>query len=156
MMALVVIGVALFFVVHGQRTRNGRVVHTHAPSAALYLVIVGLGVVAAVVVQLAGYRIPALRPDLPPEQARSRGLLAFQQSMILRFAISESIAIIAIALLFASKSNTVLPYVLAGAISMALMAYHVWPGDSLTSRVQQKLDRNGGRSDLANALNGTA
>jgi hypothetical protein len=65
------------------------------------------------------------------------------------------VVIVAIALLFAGNSNTVLPYLVAAVIAELLMAYHVWPSTSLISRVQQRLDRNGGQSDLANALNGT-
>lgn len=155
--ALVVIGVALSRVV-GPHTkdRDGNLVHTHTPSVWIYLGIVGLGLVAAVLAQTFGYRIPALPPNLDPTESRAAGLQAYQQSMILRFAMSESVAIVAIALVFASRSNTFLPYVVAAVIAELLMAYHVWPSESLIRRVQERLDRNGGRSDLANAMNGTS
>ena len=151
------IGIALTFVVDGggkRSDRQGNPVHTHAPSAWIYLVILLLGLVAAVVVQFLGYRLPAISPNADPAEARSTGLQAYQKAMFLRFAIVEVVAIISIALLFTSRSNTVLPYVVGAAISLALMAYHVWPSDALINRVQDKLDRNGGRSDLADAMNG--
>ncbi|SDJ08805.1 hypothetical protein SAMN05444157_1672 [Frankineae bacterium MT45] len=157
MSALVVIGIALSFVVGNNTTdRNGNPVHTQAPGAWMYVVILVLGVAMAALVQIVGYRIAPLDPNLSPAEARAAGIQAYQKSMILRFALSELVAIVAIALLFAARSNTILPYVLAAAIAELLMAYHVWPSESLISRVQQRLDRNGGRSDLANALNGTA
>lgn len=157
MSAVVLIGIALAFVVDGggkRSDRQGNPVHTSAPSAWIYLVIVVLGLVAAVAVQFLGYRLPAISPNADPAEARRTGLQAYQQAMILRFAISEVVAIISIALLFSSRSNTVLPYVVGAAISLVLMAYHVWPSNALINRVQDKLDRNGGRSDLANAMNG--
>lgn len=154
--ALVVIGVALSFTVGSHTDRNGNPVHTHAPGVWMYAVIVALGVVAAVLVQTFGYRIPALQPNMDSSEARATALRVYQQSMLLRFALSESVAIVAIALLFAGRSNTILPYFVAALIAELLLAYHVWPSESLISRVQQRLDRNGGRSDLANAVNGTA
>ena len=154
--ALVVIGIALAFIVHGgtTQTRNGHTVHTHAPSAGLYIAIVVLGVIAAALVQSFGYRIPPLSPDTDASDARATGLRVYQQTMFLRFALSEAVAIVAIALVFSFDSDTELPYVLAAVISLVLMAVHVWPSQSLISRVQAKLDRNGGRSDLSNALRG--
>ncbi len=156
MSALVVIAIALYFAVgKGDRTRNGRTVDTHAPAAWVFVLIVVLGLIAATVVQFAGYRVPAVSPDAEPTQGRRVGLQAYQQTMFFRFAVSESVAIISIALTFSSRSDNILPYLVGAVISFGLMAYHVWPGDALISRIQQKLDRNGGRSDLANALNGT-
>lgn len=155
--ALVFIGVALSFTVGGHQTdRNGNPVHTHAPGVSMYAIIVALGVLAAVLVQTFGYRIPALAPNLDSSAARATALRAYQRSMLLRFALSESVAIVAIALLFADRSNTILPYLVAALIAELLLAYHVWPSAGLISRVQQRLDRNGGRSDLTNAMNGTA
>jgi hypothetical protein len=159
MSALVVIGIALVFVVDGGgkgSDRQGNPVHLHAPAAWIYFVIVLIGLIAAVVVQFLGYRLPAISPNADPAEARRTGLQAYQQAMLLRFAISEVVAIISIALLFSSKSNTILPYVVGAVISLVLMGYHVWPSDALINRVQERLDRNGGHSDLANAMNGAS
>lgn len=154
--ALVVIGVALSFMVGAQTTdRAGNPVQTQTPSVWMYVVILVLGLIAAGLVQTFGYRFPALPPNQEPAVARATAVRVYQQSMIRRFALSESVAIVAIALLFAYRSNTILPYVVAGVIAELLMAYHVWPSESLISRVEQRLDRNGGRSELGNALNGT-
>jgi len=156
MSALVIIGAALYFAVgKGGRARNGHVVHAHAPAAWVFVVVIVLGIVSATLVQMFGYRLPAISPNADPAQARRTGLEAYQKSMFLRFALSEAVAIISIALTFSSHSNNILPYVLGAVISFVLMAYHVWPTEGLISRVQRKLDRNGGRSDLANALNDT-
>lgn len=151
MSALVIIGIALSAVVGHHNTS---VPAAQSPSGWVYLVIVGLGVAAAGMVQAVGYRLPALSPGLDEMEARKTGLQAYQRTMTLRFAISESVAIVAIVLTFAQNSDSVLPYVLAAAISMALLAYHVWPSDSLIERVQTRLDRDGGHSRLADAMYG--
>jgi hypothetical protein len=151
MSALVIIGIALSAVV-GNHNTGARA--AHSPSSSVYLVIVVVGVAAAGMVQAVGYRLPALSPGLAEIEARKTGLQAYQRTMSLRFAISESVAIVAILLTFAQNSDSVLPYVLAAAISMALMAYHVWPSDSLIRRVQARLDRNGGSSRLADEMFG--
>lgn len=156
MAAVVLIGIALAFVVGGsEKNRQGQVVHTHAPGLWMYVVILAVGAIAAIVVQVFGYRIPALSPDLEPAAARTAALQRYQQTMILRFALSESVAIIAIALLFSGHSNTILPYVLAAVVAELLMAYHVWPSRNLIERVQRRLIRNGAQFNLANALNGS-
>jgi hypothetical protein len=157
MAALVVIGIALASIFGGgqaRTNRDGTVEHLHTPAGWVYLVIVAMGAIAAGLVQLGGYRVPAIAPDADPAVARATGLQSYRVTMILRFAISESVAIVSIALLFAIASNTILPYVLAAAISFVLMAYHVWPSYALISRVQQQLDRNGGRSELAATITG--
>lgn len=158
MAAPVVIGIALSFMVysHPHVDRSGHLVHPHTPGVWMYGTIVALGVIVAGLAQTFGYRIPALQPGLDSAEARASGLRLYQTSAIRRFALSELVVIVAIVLLFVGRSNTILPYVVAAAITELLMAYHVWPSERLIDRVQQRLDRDGGRSDLANALNGTA
>lgn len=104
--------------------------------------------------QAVGYQVPALSPGLAESEASQTGLQAYEQTMMLLFAVSETVTVIALALTFSQRSSSVLPYVLAAAISMALMAYHVWPSDSLIQRVQARLDRDGGRSRLADVMYG--
>lgn len=155
MAALVVIGIALVFVV-GSPGRDGREASTEPPQLWVYLAIVALGLVMAVLVQTVGYRVPAIPPGLAPAQAHPLAFRAYQQSMILRFALSEVVAIVSIAVVFAVQSDTVLPYVVGAVIALGLMAVHVWPGTRVIDRVQRRLDRDGGRSDLAQVLDGTA
>ncbi len=151
MSALVIIGIAVAAVLGHPKAGAAA---DHSASGWVYAVIVVLGVGAAGIVQAVGYQVPALSPGLDESEARRSGLQTYQQTMFLRFAISETVAIIALALTFSQNSSSVLPYVLAAAISMALMAYHVWPSDSLIERVQARLDRNGGRSRLADVMYG--
>jgi len=35
-----------------------------------------------------------------------------------------------------------------------LLAWHAWPSERITRRLEQSLDRDGGRSGLADALSG--
>jgi len=147
MSALVVIGVALSSVFAGRH-------HQGSIPIWPFLVLVAEAAVAAVAIQLIGYRVPPLPSGLAADEARSRGLLAFQQSMILRFALAESVALVAIVLSFAVRAATVTPYLLGAAISLVLMGLHVWPSERVIARVQENLDRDGGRSELATALRG--
>ncbi|MDT4934391.1 MAG: hypothetical protein QOK11_2283, partial [Pseudonocardiales bacterium] len=55
---------------------------------------------------------------------------------------------------FAVRAATVTPYLLGAAISLVLMGLHVWPSERVIARVQENLDRDGGRSELATALRG--
>ena len=153
--AVVVIGIAIAFTIgRAGNDRNGVPRHPHAPGAWIYVAVLLVGIVAATLAQTVGYRVPAVASGQDPAQTRGLVLRAYQKSMFLRFALSEAVAIVTIALVFAADSNTILPYVLAAVIAELLMAYHVWPSARLIERVQQRMDRDGGRSDLPDALSG--
>ncbi len=150
MASLVVIGIAISLVQsHG--TAPDR-----SPALWQYLLILCLGAVITPVVSRIGYRTDALSPALDAEAARSQATARFQQLMILRFALCESVAIVSIALAFASRPPAITVYLLGAVISLLLMAVHVWPSQRVVDQVQQRLDRDGGRSELAAVLNGEA
>lgn len=147
----VVAGVALFFIATGHRPGAS----WHPPGAWLYAVIVAVGLAGAFGAQTFGYRVPPLSPTSDPEESRGAALRAYQQSMIRRFTFSQAVAVVGLALTIGTHSTSILPYVLAATIAEGLMAYHIWPSGSLIERVRQRLDRNGGRSQLAEALRGS-
>lgn len=153
--AIVVIGIAISFILASPSRRNSATVLRHGTVPLWqYLAIAALGLVMAIAISAFGYRVPAIPPGADPSTVQGQVGLAYQRTMFLRFALAESVAIIAIAATFADNTSSITLYLLAAAISLALMAYHVWPSAQLIERVQQQLDRNGGRSDLAGWLRG--
>jgi hypothetical protein len=142
MSVLVVIGVALTVVLAGESSQDG--------SAPLwpYLVVLAVAAPAGAMIELVGYRVRPLPPTTSAEQAFSQGVAMFQQSMMIRFALSESVAIVAIALTFIVSPTSITIYLLGAAISLALMATRVWPSRRNVERVQIQLDSAGASSNL--------
>ena len=117
----------------------------------------GLGVLAVAahaVVEVVGYRWPALRPGTPAEEAAAAGVAAYRSLMMVRFALCEAVAIIALAAAFVVEPQTAKTYLVGGTLSLLLLLWHVWPSERITRRLEQALDRDGGRSGLADALQG--
>jgi hypothetical protein len=113
-----------------------------------------LAAAAHLVASTVGYRVPAVAPGTRPEAARSAALAAYQQSMVLRFAVCEAVAIIALVLAFALTPQTAMTYLVGAVLSLLLMLWHVWPSRRLIARVEALLDRDGGRSGLQDSLYG--
>lgn len=117
----------------------------------------GLGaltVVAHLAAETVGYRVPALSPAEPAEATRAAGRAAYQSSLLLRFALCEAVAIIAVAAAFAVEPATADTYLVGGTLSLALLLWHVWPSDRTIRRIEAGLDRDGARSDLHATLHG--
>ena len=117
----------------------------------------GLGVIAVmahVTVESVGYRVPAVAPGTPPHDAAAAGLAAYRSTLILRFALCEAVAIIALVAMFLLEPQTAMTYLVGGMFALALLAWHAWPSERTTRRIEQGLDRDGGRSGLADALSG--
>lgn len=113
-----------------------------------------LAVAVHLLVQAVGYRVPAIAPATPESDAAAAGRAAYQTSMVLRFALCESVAMVALVAAFVVEPRTAMTYVVGGTLSLLLMAWHVWPSERLVRRVEQELDRDGGRSRLWDALTG--
>ena len=114
----------------------------------------GINVLAFVVAEVVGYRTEAVRPDADPESALRTGLEALQQTTILRFAITEAPAILA--LVWAFSTGSAWPYLIGAFWSLLCMAWHVWPSRRVATRLERSLDREGGRSGLVAALSGSS
>lgn len=113
-----------------------------------------LAVAAHLVVEAVGYRVPAIAPDTTGEAAAAAGLAAYRTSLMLRFAVCEAVAIISLAATFVLEPQTAMTYLVGATFSLALLAWHAWPSERTTRRLEQQLDRDGGRSGLADALAG--
>jgi hypothetical protein len=111
-----------------------------------------LAVISHLLSRTLGFRVKPIQAGTPPAEAMATALAAFQASLILRFALSEAVAIIAMILSF--MVATWMTYLIGGVLALILFVMNVWPSTALISKVQQQLDREGGRSYLADALLG--
>ena len=122
-----------------------------APAVWAVVVLLVLGVAAYFLLEKVGYRVKPISPSRPPEQAREAAMNAFRSSLMLRLSLAESVAIIGIALAFVG-GRTVLLYDLGAAISILLLAVHVWPSLRTVDKVVGRLEADGARTGLRELL----
>lgn len=113
-----------------------------------------LAVVAHLTVEAVGYRTPAVAPSATPEEAADAALAAYRSTLMLRFAVCEAVAIIALVATFVLEPQTAMTYLVGGTFSVLLLLWHAWPSERITRRLEQQLDRDGGRCGLSSALRG--
>lgn len=135
--ALVFIGIAMFFVLGTDTT----------PPTWVPLVQLGAGVAVHLVLGAIGYRVPPLDPTLSDEEAATAGRMRWQSSMMLRFALSEVVAIASLVAAFVIDGG-VWTYLGGALVSLALMAVHVWPGTRSVTRTAEALEAGGRASFL--------
>jgi hypothetical protein len=141
MAALVFIGIALSFVLPPDGV-----------SPVVLLVQVVAGVAAHLLLDAIGYRTPALATDQTDDEAAAVARTRWQSLMVLRFAISESIAIASIAAAFVLADGSVMTYLGGAVVSLVLMLVHVWPGARSVGRTADALEAGGRRSGLREAF----
>ena len=146
MAALVIIPVALWFVFSG--TDDALAV----PSPLLLAAPLVAGVVLHLLIEAVGYRTAAITPGTPDEEARRTALMHFVSALVRRFALSEAIALISIALAFVVEEGGYVLVLLGCATSLVLMVVHVWPGARPVNRTAASLERDGARSGLREAF----
>jgi hypothetical protein len=116
----------------------------------------GLAVLSHLLSRTFGFNLRPVPAGTPPTEAMAMALAAFQASLILRFALSEAVAIFALVLSFVVTPQTWMTYLIGGVLALILFAVNVWPSTAVVSKVQRKLDRDGGQSFLGDALLGLA
>ena len=142
---LVIVGLALWFVLTD---------HSETPDPLWPAILLALGGAAAGLINTVGFRTPAVAPSATTEESAQQARASFQAGTISRMAMAETPAIVAIALAFVTDDGGYVLYLLGAAISLTLLAVYVLPTDSTIARTQSSLEREGGRADLAAALNG--
>lgn len=147
--ALVIIPVAVWFVVGSQEGA------LDAPATVLLVGIPAAGVAVHVLLEAIGYRVRPIAPGTPEDDARAQAVTRWQASMMQRFALSEAIAIVSLALCFVVEQGGYVLLLLGCATSLALMAVHVFPWSRPVGKVAEALERDGARSGLREAF-GTA
>lgn len=113
---------------------------------------VAAGVVIFVLCSTVGFRAEPITPGTDPEQAMKEGLQRQQSSMFLRLVLSELVAIVSLALAFVLTEGQLMTYVIGALISLALMAFYVYPSARNIRRVEERLDSAGAQSRLADAF----
>lgn len=137
--ALVMIGIALSFIL----TPIGELPPWWVPLAQVVA-----GVALHAVIGAIGYQAAPLDRGLSDSQARATAQRIFTTGQTMRFAFSESIAIISIALAFVLPHGGFLIFVGGALVALALMAVHVWPGAGPVGRIADKLEADGRPSGL--------
>ncbi|MFD1947989.1 hypothetical protein [Nocardioides aestuarii] len=140
--ALVIIPVAVFFVVGSEEGALA------APATLLLVAIPAAGAAVHVLLESIGYRVQPIAPGTPEDDARGQAVARWQASMIQRFALSESIAIVSLALCFVVEQGGYVLLLLGCATSLTLMAVHVFPWSRPVGKVADALERDGARSGL--------
>lgn len=116
----------------------------------------GLAVISHLLSRRAGLKLKPVPAGTLPAEAMKTAMATFQALTILRFALSEAVAIVALVLSFVVPPQTWMTYLIGGVLALILLAVNVWPSPTVISRVQQQLDRDGGQSFLGDALLGLA
>lgn len=115
-------------------------------------VVIGIGLLWTVLLPVIGYRFTPIAPGTPAEEAKASVVAQLQSSTILRFALAESVGIVAVAVAFVADEGGFYPLLLGVAMAELLMFWHVWPGDRVLTRAQGELEREGGQSYFQEAL----
>lgn len=138
--ALPTIGVTLLFVIGNPLPVPGLIAGA----------LVAGGVVVHLLCELALYRLPSIDPGTPPEEAAPLAAERFRVAMITRFAVCESIALVAVTFSFAFGTGY-LVYVVGMLVSLALLGCHVYPWTRPIRRSVAALEMSGAKSWLPEA-----
>jgi hypothetical protein len=122
------------------------------PSIWSIVVIVAVGIVAATVIPMIGYRVPALTPGTTDDETRRIVTRAVRSSTVVRFALAETTALVSVALGVAVHDGGTIVCVLGVAVSLTLSALHVWPSDRVLNKLREGLEREGAPSGLEAVL----
>lgn len=142
MSALFVIALALYFVFSGMEDPWA------TPPLFIPVAQVAAGIAVHFFLETIGYRTAALDPSLSEEDAASSGRKAWQSTMVLRFALSEFVAIASLAAAFVVSDGGYLTYIGGLLVSVVLMAIHVWPSARPVGKLADALERAGRSSHL--------
>ncbi|KRE37820.1 hypothetical protein ASG73_09330 [Janibacter sp. Soil728] len=113
-----------------------------------------LNVAAFGLAEVIGYKTPAIAPGTEPDAAQRQSVTAMQQSMILRFAVTEAPAILAFA--GAAVTGSAWVYLVGGFWALLSMVWHVWPSRRIAAKLERSLERDGGRAHLTELFGGVS
>jgi hypothetical protein len=125
-----------------------------APPLWALAVPVALGLGSATLVNAIGYRTPAIDPGTPPAEVAALAPPRFQSLMVMRFAFTEVVAIVAIVLAFVVPQGGFAVVLLGVVVAEVLMWWHVVPNQAQVSRVQRSLSARGAHVPLREILQG--
>jgi len=140
--ALLFMGVALAFVL---RTDS-------RPPLWVPLAQLVAGAAIHVLLDTIGYRLQPLEVSMGDTEAASAARARWQAAMILRFALSESVALASIAAAFVIGEGGFWIYAAGAVVSLVLMVVHVWPWARPLGRTVEALESAGQPSHLFEAF----
>jgi phosphatidylglycerophosphate synthase len=111
-----------------------------------------LGLAAHTLIRTVGYRAKPIPPQTPTGEASTRSMGVFRSLMMMRMALAESVALIGIVLAFVTPQRSWLVFAVGAAVSLLLIALHVWPSRSSVDRVVASLEQDGARTGLHETL----
>lgn len=113
-----------------------------------------LNLVAFGLAEAIGYRAPAIAPGTEPDIAQRQAFTAMQQSMMLRFAITEAPAILSF--VGAALAGSAWVYLVGGFWSLLSLIWHVWPTRRSAAKLARSLEREGCPSHLVELFDGAS
>jgi F0F1-type ATP synthase membrane subunit c/vacuolar-type H+-ATPase subunit K len=122
-----------------------------APALWAVVLLLLLGVLAYLALDKTGYRVPPVSPHLSAEAAKTRAVGLLRTSLMRRLALAESVAIIGLVLSFVA-GQTALLFWLGTALTVLLLALHVWPSLRTVDRLVLNLEKEGARTGLRQFL----
>lgn len=110
------------------------------------------GVAAAGGIVTVGHNVVAIAPTDPADRATATAVNRFQASMFVRLAFAELPAFVGLAAVLVSAHPSAIPFLIGAVFSLVLHAVYAFPTRASVRRVERKLDREGGRSRLAESF----
>jgi hypothetical protein len=126
------------------------------PPSWVFFTLGGLAVCSHLLSQRLGFNLKPIPTGTPPAEAMAMAAVAFRSSTYLRFFFSQPVALVALSLSFAVLPASWMTYLIGAVLTLVLIGVNVWPSPAIISKAQQRLDRDGGRSFLRDALFGLA
>lgn len=115
------------------------------------IAVVAVGLVGELVLRTYGYRTVILPRGLSRSEAIARSRLSYQAALFRRTSIAELPMLIALALAFVTYGGFYL-VLFGAAVTLNLLAVHVWPSERSVDRTMVSLELDGSPSHLREAL----
>jgi hypothetical protein len=115
-------------------------------------VVIAVAIGAVVLISVFDKPFDPIAPGAAEEESRSRSVSALRITTLIRFAFSEGVVLVAVALAFVGGDGGSYLAVLGLGIAEALMLWKVWPGERVIGEIQAVLESAGGQSFLREAL----
>ena len=114
--------------------------------------LLALGIAVHLVARVVGYRASPVPRRAAPEVASAQAMRVFRSLLMLRMAMSESVVLVAMVLAFVTPARSWFLVALGAALSLLLLALHVWPSRSTGERVVASLESDGAVTGLGAVL----
>ena len=122
------------------------------PPPLLPIVIGAVAVGGVLLAETVGYAAPPIEPGTGSLRAAGLALQHYRSRWLVR-AVSTEIVLI-VGLLVSFMLGTPWPYVVAFVLGWPIMVYEVWPASRVVDKLNLRLERDGARSYLDDALHG--